>query len=216
MIRIIGISICLVLSISAAHAEKMYIGDLKSITVRRGQGTSHKIIAMAKSGQEVTVLEKGSDWSKVQLPGGKEGWVLTRFLTASTPSKLLLKDLTSKYEDLRIKADQLAEDNQKHLAENQELKRELEQNQTSLKQLNTSYKALRSESAEFLNLQKNYKQTSTELVNQRQKAETLEKELSKIKFNQSIRWFLAGAGVLLVGFVIGFSVRRQRRKPSLY
>jgi SH3 domain protein len=102
------------------------------------------------------------------------------------------------------------------VAENKRLKAELNQSQSNLKKLNLSYGALRRESSEFLNLQKNYKQTSSELVKQREKAETLERELLKLKLNQNIRWFIAGSGVLLVGFIIGFSVRRQRRKPSLY
>jgi SH3 domain protein len=216
MMRFVYFLLCFTFCIPHALATKMYVGELKSITVRTGQGTSHKIIAMIKSGQPVEVLEKGENWSKIGLPNGKTGWVLTRFLTSATPNKLLLEDLSTKYDALKIQADQLSKDNQKHLAENQKLKTDLNQSQSSLKRLNLSYNALRKESAEFLSLQKNYKQTSSELVKQREKAEKLERELSKIKFNQNIRWFLAGAGVLLVGFVIGFSVRRQRRKPSLY
>jgi SH3 domain protein len=194
----------------------MYVDELKTITVRTGQGTSHKIIAMIKSGQEVDVIEKGENWSKVRLPNGKEGYALTRFLTPDTPKKILLQNLTTKYDALRIREDQLSKDNQKHVAENKRLKAELNQSQSNLKKLNLSYGALRRESSEFLNLQKNYKQTSSELVKQREKAETLERELLKLKLNQNIRWFIAGSGVLLVGFIIGFSVRRQRRKPSLY
>jgi SH3 domain protein len=216
MMRFFYFLLCFTMFIPNVFAEKMYVGELKSITVRTGKGTSHKIIAMIKSGQPVEVLEKGENWSKISLNSGKEGWVLSRFLTSATPNKMLLDDLSAKYDALRIQADQLTQDNQKHLTENQNLKADLNQSQSSLKKLNLSYKALRKESAEFLSLQKNYKQTSSELVKQREKAEKLERELSKIKFNQNIRWFLAGAGVLLVGFVIGFSVRRQRRKPSLY
>jgi hypothetical protein len=33
--------------------------------------------------------------------------------------------------------------------------------------------------------------------------------------NYAIKWFLAGSAVLIVGFLIGFSTKRQRRRPSL-
>jgi hypothetical protein len=37
-----------------------------------------------------------------------------------------------------------------------------------------------------------------------------------LKLNQSIKWFLAGGGMILLGIVIGFSARRNKRRSSLY
>ena len=50
---------------------------------------------------------------------------------------------------------------------------------------------------------------------QTQKALELDNEVEKLHWNQNVRWFLSGAGVLLLGFIIGFSTKRQRRRSSL-
>jgi len=42
----------------------------------------------------------------------------------------------------------------------------------------------------------------------------LEKAYGKLKTSTGIRWFLSGAGVLLLGWVMGSSVARLRRRRS--
>ena len=48
-----------------------------------------------------------------------------------------------------------------------------------------------------------------------QRADELEEALSKLERGGQIRWFLSGAAVLLAGFFLGFSAKRQRRRSSL-
>jgi hypothetical protein len=43
----------------------------------------------------------------------------------------------------------------------------------------------------------------------------MEKEIARLSLNRNIRWFLSGAGVLVLGFIIGFSTKKQRRRSSL-
>ena len=74
---------------------------------------------------------------------------------------------------------------------------------------------LKAESAEFLTLKSRYQKVAAEMGKQKSRAEKLDEELSRIEMNQYIKWFLAGSGVLLLGFIIGFSARRQRRRSSL-
>ena len=64
-------------------------------------------------------------------------------------------------------------------------------------------------------LKEKYKTASGQLSEQTKRAEALDEELRSIEINQYIKWFLAGSGVLVVGFIVGFSARRQRRRPSL-
>ena len=87
--------------------------------------------------------------------------------------------------------------------------------QKMLQKLDTDYKDLKAGAAEFLTLKKKYKEVSTQLAEQTKRANELDKELSGLEMNQYIKWFLAGSGVLLVGFIIGFSAKRGRRRPSL-
>jgi SH3 domain protein len=64
-------------------------------------------------------------------------------------------------------------------------------------------------------LKSKYDKAAAQLEEQTKRADSLEEQLNRFEMNQYIKWFLAGSGVLLVGFIIGFSARRQRRRPSL-
>jgi len=99
--------------------------------------------------------------------------------------------------------------------ENKGLSSELRTTKANLNKIKSSHETLKKESAEFLGLKSNYEKTSSKLTEQTQKAEKLEEELTKLLLHQNIKWFLSGAGVLLLGFVIGFSIKRQRKRSSL-
>ena len=65
-----------------ALAEVRYVSDTLEITMRSGKGTSYGITRMLRSGTRVEVLEedKKTGYTHVRTAGGKEGWVLSRFL----------------------------------------------------------------------------------------------------------------------------------------
>jgi len=215
MKKVAFIGICLVLFCSVSQAETLYISDFLRITMRTGPGIDHKIIEMIKSGQTVTVLEQGPEWTKIQLPTGKEGWVLNRFLTPKPPSGLLLKKLEEKHSELSLQATTLIDENERLRNENQKLDAELKSSRSNLKKVTDSYQILKSGSAEYLDLKSIYEKMAAQLDQQKKRAQNVEKELERIQFHKNIRWFLSGASVLIIGFLIGFSSRRQRRRPSL-
>ena len=196
-------------------AETMYVSDVLKVTVRRGPSTEYKVIDIAESGQRVEILERADDWSLVRMDNEKEGYVMTRYLIPGPTHKILFEQLRSKQNAMAQQSASLVEENTKLKEENQQLKSSLNGTETSLKKLAGDYQELKTGSAEFLTLKSRFKQTNEQLATQTQKADRLEKELSKVELNQYIKWFLAGSGVLLVGFVIGFSAKRQRRRPSL-
>lgn len=215
MKKVAFIGICLVLFCSVSQAETLYISDFLRITMRTGPGIDHKIIEMIKSGQTVTVLEQGPEWTKIQLPTGKEGWVLNRFLTPKPPSGLLLKKLEEKHAELSLQVTTLIDENERLRNENQKLDAELKTNSSNLEKVTDSYQTLKSGSAEYLDLKSIYEKMVMQFDQQKKRAQNVEKELERIQFHKNIRWFLSGASVLIIGFLIGFSSRRQRRRPSL-
>ena len=213
--RIVFLGICVMCFSAVGFAETRYVTDLLKLPLRTGASTEYKILDLVKSGQQLEVVEPGKDWSKVRLPNGKEGYVLNRYLVGQPTSAVQLAKLQTKYTSLRQQATALIEENSRFKEENKTFKSTLDSNETALTKLETDYKELKTGAAEFLNLKKKYKEVSTKLVEQTKKANTLDKELSGLEMNQYIKWFLAGSGVLLVGFIIGFSARRGRRRPSL-
>jgi len=195
-----------------AYAETMYVSDIVKITLRTGPGTDHRVIAMLQSGQSVEALNAGEEWTQVRLPNGKEGWVLNRLLTEEKPKVLLLEQMREKNNTLSTRLSELLNENKSLIETNERLETELGQQQTNLKELSQSYETLKKESSEFLTIQKEYKKSAADLAKQIKKATEMEAELRKLRLNHNIKWFLIGAGVLLFGFLIGFSAKRQRRR----
>ena len=209
------IGMCLVLFSTPVLAESKYISDTMKVTMRTGPGNDRKIISLLRIGKKVEVLKAGDEWTLVRLDNGKEGWVINRFLTDKIPSDIELKILKSKYEALMAKAARIKEENSLMKAENKKLSTEFSVSRKELQKTTNDYKALKTESKEFLELQSKFKAASSKLAEQTKKAEKFEDELTKLLWNQNIKWFLSGAGVLILGFIIGFSTKRQRRRSSL-
>ena len=196
-------------------AETMYVSDVLKLTVRVGKGQDYKIISVIQSGQTVEVLQPEGKWAFVRLPDGKEGWVLTRYLTSKITNNVKLQWLQKKHNTLTVQAATLLEENTKLKKEKKELDAMLKKAEKSVEELNKSYETLKTESADYIKLKSKYTKAASQLAEYTEKSELLEKELTKLEFKRTIRWFLAGAGVLLLGFLIGFGTKRQRRRTTL-
>ena len=197
------------------YAETMYVSDILKLTLRTGPSTENKILAVIESGQMLDIVKFGDEWSQAQLPSGKEGYVLSRYLTPNETNNIKLERLEAKHKNLMIQAAELLEENNMLKAENKRFSTESKANQKQFVQTQADYEALKAEAAEFITLKANYKRAASQLAEQTTKAKQLEEELSSLEMSTYIKWFLAGSGVLIVGFLIGFSTKRQRRRPAL-
>jgi SH3 domain protein len=213
--RLSGLVLLLCLFSASVYAETMYVSDILKLTLRTGPSIENKIIAVIESGQKMEVIKFGDEWSQVQLPDGKEGWVLSRYLTPDETKGIKLERMETMHKNLMLQAAELLEKNNRLKTENNRLSSELEASQKQLTQTQTDFEALKAEDAEFLTLKANYNRTASQLAEQTAKAKQLEKQLSSLVMNTYIKWFLAGSGVLIIGFLIGFSTKRQRRRPTL-
>ena len=100
--------------------------------------------------------------------------------------------------------------------ENASLKAELAEREQSLDAFQKSYNTLRTESADFLALKSDHKSVREQLAATKDKNKQLERSLYEIQKRQDILWVLCGAGILIIGFIIGcFSFRGERRRSSL-
>ena len=213
--KLVFIGICVMCFSDFGNAETMYVTDVLKLTLRSGPSTEHKILAVVESGREVDMLESGEEWSRVKLENGKEGYVLTRYLLPEPTYRIRLEQLQEKHKALMEQSSTLLEENNRFREENNKLKSTLNSDEKMLKNLSDDYKKLKTGSAEFLDLKSKYKKISEQLAVQTKRAKALDEELRGVEKNQYIKWFLAGSGVLLLGFIIGFAARRGRRRPSL-
>jgi SH3 domain protein len=215
LFRLSGLVLLLCLFSASVYGETMYVSDILKLTLRTGPSIENKIIAVIESGQKMEVIKFGDEWSQVQLPDGKEGWVLSRYLTPDETNGIKLQRLEAMHKNLMLQAAELLEENNSLKTNNTRLSSKLEASEKQLVKTQTDYEALKAEAAEFLTLKADYNHAASQLAEQTAKAKKLEEQLSSLAMNAYIKWFLAGSGVLIIGFIIGFSTKRQRRRPAL-
>jgi SH3 domain protein len=209
------VQICIIFTIFPVQAKTMYVTDVLKVTVRTGPSTENKIIKIIESGQRVEVLNPAQEWSQVRLFDGKEGWILNRYLISSETNEIRLDRLESEHSELKTKFKTIFEENSKLKTDNKTLSSALSDSEKALQKVRSDYESLKTSSAEFLTLKSDFEKASRQLSEQSKKADKLEKQVSKLEFSSYIKWFLAGSGVLIIGFILGFSTKRQRRQSSL-
>ena len=88
------LSLLLALTSISAFSESMYIDDTLLVPLRSGESLSYRIVHKGiSSGTKVEVLEqsKESGYSKIITPGGIEGYLPSRYLTAEPIAKIKLE-----------------------------------------------------------------------------------------------------------------------------
>jgi SH3 domain protein len=213
-VLIAAVLACL-LGATVVMANTLYVTEEFEITMRTGPGVERKIIALIRSGQRVEEISKSEEWTEIRLPSDKTGWVLTRYLSSKEPCTMVKDRLQTQYDQLLNEKNELDSKNSDLEAENQRLEAQLASTQASLERVTGDFDSLKADSSDFLKLKSQFKKTTAELEETKTKADKFEDESSRLLRNQNIKWFLAGAGVLLIGFIIGFSSRRQKRRSSL-
>ena len=213
----IWVLILALLSMFAATglAETKYVSDSIPLSFRSGPSFENKILKYLKPGEVIELLQLGENWAKVRLADGKEGWVLSRYLADQPASRDVLERLRVKHQNLTEQAEQLSDANEKLALENKKLMSAVSDHEKALEALRKEYQTLQSESAEFISLIKKHDEASASLQDRNNRLASLEKQVASMELNYTIKWFLAGSGVLVLGIIIGFISRRPRRRSSL-
>jgi len=195
----------------SAFAAKSYISGVQKVTFRTGPGTDNKIIKMLATDQAITVMEAGETWTKVKDGEGNEGYVLNRFITTETPAILKYKWMKSKFEKQKKNMEVLAGNKGELGVQVKELQTKLANTTAALEQVTKEYEELKTGSADYIGLKTKYDSTVKTLTAQNNKVDTLESQISVYY----IKWFLAGSGVLVLGWILGLISRKKKNYSSI-
>ena len=225
------IIIALNVAAPSAEADTRYVGDELVITLRQGKSTDHKILKNLQTGTPVEVLEEGQTYLKVRTKDGTEGYVLRQYISSKTPKAYRIEELETENSKLQGKINELQTANsslEKQLHEIQgkneqkfsELAAKSSDTELSLEQaLNNEriatekYNTLVSQSGDVVTIVKERDQLRKENSKLKSDIKVLREQNEKIADSRMIKWFLAGAGVLFFGWIIG---RISRKKRSRY
>lgn len=210
-----GLLLALLAVSHSAAAETRYVVDKLIITMRSGQSTQHQILRTWPSNTALELLESGEKYSRVRGPDGTEGWVLNQYITAKPTARLLLKDAQQKLakaesENVRLKAE-LAELQTKESSVSKQQRELSRENKKQADELTH----LRRVAAKPLKLENENQRLKKELLDLENQHELLRQENQMLGDSSDREWFLNGAGVIILGIIIGLVAPRLRvRKKS--
>lgn len=184
-------------------AESLYVSDNLTIYMRRGPGTDFKIESSLRSGAKLARLGEENGWTKVRLPSGREGYVLTRQLQAEPVARDRFKIAEAKAaqavaeaEEARLAAERLNTE-----------RNDLQQNRSSLERQNEELTRQLAELKQTASRTVEIQQVNEQLAGQVRELETQRDALSlkadALHDRTRKQWFLVGGGVLLLGIILG-------------
>ena len=206
----------LLLPILVEAQTTQYVSDHLVITMRSGQGSQYQILKTLPSGTRLEILETSdTGYTKVRNADGVEGWVLSRYLSPEPIAKEKLAVALGRLQRLKEKNAELKQE----LTELQKSHRELEAERATLASKTESASAeverLNQVAAQPILLDKQNRELKQQNVSLEKELQLLQQENQSLKDSSQREWFIAGAGVLLGGLLLGLIVPKLRwRKKS--
>lgn len=196
-------------------AETLYVSDTTlEANLRSGTSQENRIIGMLRPGTKVTLTSEQDGWAEVTLEDGRTGWILRRYLSERPPWRETAERLQTENEQLRTKLNKIRTEYQQMMQKSGELQKKMDSQQGELLSVQSDYEELKKSSTNYLNLKMAYENLQNEARQTKAKLDELEKGYGKLKTSRALRWFLSGAGVLILGWIIGSSMARIRRRRS--
>jgi SH3 domain protein len=213
-----------------AYADTRYVVDELIITLRAGKSNEHKIIKTLKTGTPVEVLEEDDTYLKVKTSDGSVGYVLRQYVSSELPKTLIIERLEKEKSSLQTKVRSLEEAKNSLQGQykaiqdkyNQEvtditiksstIEQNLEQAIQNERSLAEKYDTLLAQSENVVEIAAERDKLLE--VNKKLAADVdnLQKINDKMSDSRMIKWFLAGGGVFLFGWIIGKISRKKRSR----
>lgn len=201
----------LLLPLTVLHADTRYITDDLKIPLRDGTSSRHKILKMVKSGTAVQFIVKDKETGYSLIKVGKtEGWVPDSKLSRQPGAAQRLAQKTKAFEKLKKENAQL----KKQLAELQQgsaNKSATVQSLTrDLETLQTQYDKLRKDTANVVAINEENQTLAAQADTLTTENNALQEENRILKDQSDKDWFLRGAGVIIIGIILGLIIPRIR------
>lgn len=201
-----------------ALGKTLYVTDSFKITMRSGESTGHKIVRMLPSGAALEVVRQNADTGYTQVRAeGQEGYVLTRQLMDQPSARDQVKILTGRLRELEEAPGKLSSKLATLEREHQELQNAHDELTSAKEQLDQELQSIRRTAADAMRINEERNELRKTVANLTREREELKQQNRDLGNQTAQRWFMIGAGVIILGIVLGLilpHLRFQRRKSS--
>ena len=200
-----------------AQAETVYISDALTVPLRRGPSTGHKILhAGLPAGTALEVLgeDKAAGFTQVRTQNGTEGWVPTQYLVDQPVAKDRLAVATRRIQTLEAEVKSLRENLKDARGTSSEAERNNAQLAKQTEQLQAELAEIRRVSATSIAHYEENKQLKAQLQDLQTQNTQLTEQVRQLERNVTLRWLLAGGGLVLLGLILGAWIKSRPKRST--
>lgn len=231
----LGLAVLLIVAAlaPASGAETRYITDVLLVNLRDRPHAGAATIRLLRTGEALEVLGSEAGFFRVRTEQGEEGWVAEQYAVTELPKERVAAGFQEEVARLRTRVLTLEEGRDGAVAE---LEAARKAHESSASDLQEELSALRGEaeraSREHEEVTRKYESLLHasgqlgEMVAERDRLRVENRELTEavgrledrarsLAETRALRWFLAGAGVLFVGWVLGALTRKKKARFSV-
>ncbi len=203
----------LLLLAATASARTMYATDTFEIVVRsEKQIAGRNIIKVLPSGVPLEVRDMDDTWATVRLEDGRTGYVEKKHLIDREPYKTTAERLQGEVGQQRERLATLTQQLTTLRDEHQRLQQAQGMSEAQLQDLGQKYEQLRQDATttQYLEVKTQYTDLQRAHAEAQQQLAVVSEAYTSLKSSTRIGWFLSGAGVILMGWILGMASERWR------
>lgn len=192
-----------------------YISDNVAVPMRRGAGVEFRIERMLPAGSPVKILETEGNWSRVEFMTGNrtwEGWVNQVGIQSERPARLLLAEEAERYNRLDERFKQLQKEHNSLREQTNTANRELETLKQENFKLNNDLQHITNISGGAVELDNQNREMRRQISDLETQNILMREQIAQAEDTVKRQWFLTGAGVLVLGLLLGRFFRMPSRR----
>ncbi len=197
---------------SEVQAATKYVSDRLIITLRTGQGSQFKLIKTLTTGTKLEIIEEQTEtgYAHVRLEDGTEGWVRTQYLIDTPAAQTRLERLQKRYDNLKEKFSAGTEELKTLKAEFAKLNQDYTKLTKEHKIITDRMARINQVAAKPILLDKENRELKEQNVTLTNEMQLVSQENQILKDRSDRDWFIAGAGVIFFGILLGLLLPKFR------
>ncbi len=199
---------------TSVEARTGYINDEMEVTLRTGESTRNSIVRMLPSGERLEVVSVNSDtgYARVTTNEGREGFVLSRFVTYEPVARDQLVTANRRLERSAQRIAELEAELNNTKGENTNYSQNQSTLETNNARLTEELDEIRRTSANAIQLADQNRNLTSTKINLERQIQEIQVRNSTLSARSSQLWFMAGAGTLILGILTGILLPRLKLK----
>jgi SH3 domain protein len=195
----------------AAHGQvTRYVTDSLKLESRSGPGVGNRIVKMLRSGTPVQVVEQRDGWSRIEIAGEGEAWILSRYLMDEASARDQVADAQAMREGVEGRISSIREQRGTATETVAILEAERSQLAERAQALAAELEQLKRTAASAVAVKNDNERLRRTSANNARTLQDLREDYVVLKKSRERDWFIAGAAVLFGGIVLGLIIPKLR------